>query len=71
MTNGSQSSIWRWVLVLLIVVVIFGPATLRATPPNKSGTNEAAYDSQSDPQQESWPNPDERQQGWWIHPCCI
>ncbi len=74
MTRSGQSSIWRWVLTLAIVVALFGPGVLSASPdadPSESGTNEAALDSDSDARETSWPNPDEPSQGWWIHPCCI
>lgn len=54
MRNRSESSIWRWVLALVIVVGLFGPAALSATSdedPNKSGTDEAIsiFGPQSDP----------------------
>ena len=44
MRNRSESSIWRWVVALVIVVGLFGPAAVSASSdedPNKSGTDES------------------------------
>ena len=74
MTNGNQSSIWRWVLALVIVVGLFGPGALSAAPdadPNESGTDEATWDSESDPRQQDSPESDYPRQGWWCSPWCI